>query len=302
MKASIITAVTLLGSVALAQPHHAKKRHVHAGRHEKREIVWVTETDIVTEYLDITSTVWVDGDATSLPSSSDAKFYTVTAPTTEAAKPSTTLSSVFVAPAASSSSSSSVYVAPPAPSTSTSIYVAPTSTSVYVPPPVPTASTSAYVAPVVSTPEPTTTTPAAQVIAAAPTTTYVAPAATTTAAAATSSSESGSGSYSGTCSSASKCDGEITYYDTGMGACGWDNDGTTENVVALPAGLMGAQSNGNPYCGMTITISKGDKTTTAKVVDKCPGCSGNAIDLSRKAFLELADESVGRTEAEWWFN
>jgi hypothetical protein len=82
------------------------------------------------------------------------------------------------------------------------------------------------------------------------------------------------------------------------------NDGDTENVVALPHGLMGTQSNGNPYCGQNITVkcTATGKTTTATVVDKCMGCDGYSIDLSNAAFLELDGLSVGRTGATWWFN
>jgi hypothetical protein len=89
-----------------------------------------------------------------------------------------------------------------------------------------------------------------------------------------------------------------------LGACGTTNDGNTERVVALPHGLMGTQSNGNPYCGKTITIkcTATGKTTTATVVDKCMGCVGYAIDLSNAAFTELDDFAVGRTGATWWFN
>lgn len=67
---------------------------------------------------------------------------------------------------------------------------------------------------------------------------------------------------------------------------------------------MGTQSNGNPYCGKTITIQckATGKKTTATVVDKCMGCTGYSIDLSNAAFLELDDLSVGRTTADWWFN
>jgi len=80
------------------------------------------------------------------------------------------------------------------------------------------------------------------------------------------------------------------------------NDGDTERIVALPHGLMGTQSNGNPYCGKTITISYQGKTTTATVQDKCMGCVGDSIDLSNAAFLDLAELAVGRASAEWWFN
>ena len=65
---------------------------------------------------------------------------------------------------------------------------------------------------------------------------------------------------------------------------------------------MGTQSNGNPYCGLTITIKCNGKTTTATVVDKCMGCEGNSIDVSNAAFLELDSLDVGRTTAEWYFN
>ena len=65
---------------------------------------------------------------------------------------------------------------------------------------------------------------------------------------------------------------------------------------------MGTESNDNPYCGQTVTISYGGKTTTATVVDKCMGCTGMSIDLSVLAFTSLLEESVGRAEADWWFN
>jgi len=66
--------------------------------------------------------------------------------------------------------------------------------------------------------------------------------------------------------------GDMTYYDVSLGACGWVNDGMTEDVAALSHVLMGNQSNGNPYCGKVITISYGVKTATASIVDKCMGC------------------------------
>jgi hypothetical protein len=94
----------------------------------------------------------------------------------------------------------------------------------------------------------------------------------------------------------------MTYYDAGLGACGWTTDGETEDVVALSHVLMGTQSNGNPYCGKTITIKLNGKSIVAKVVDKCMGCEIHAIDLSNHAFKQLEDMGVGRTQAEWYFN
>jgi len=87
-----------------------------------------------------------------------------------------------------------------------------------------------------------------------------------------------------------------------MGACGNVSDGNVEKVIALPHGLMGTQSNGNPYCGKTVTITHNGKSTTATVADKCMGCTGNSIDLSNAAFLELDSFDIGRTTAEWYFN
>lgn len=107
---------------------------------------------------------------------------------------------------------------------------------------------------------------------------------------------------SGECNSGSPCSGDITFYQAGLGACGDTHDGDAEAVVALPHGFMGTQSNGNPFCGRTVTIKKNGKTVDAKVVDKCMGCVGSDLDLSNKAFSGLGiDYDVGRTTAEWWF-
>jgi len=99
----------------------------------------------------------------------------------------------------------------------------------------------------------------------------------------------------------------LTYYATGLGACGETNDGTVENVVALSHLLMGTTSNdgtgdANSYCGRTITVEYGSKTTTAKVVDKCMGCDTYAIDLSTLAFTDVASEALGRVQGKWYFS
>jgi len=73
-------------------------------------------------------------------------------------------------------------------------------------------------------------------------------------------------------------------------------------VIALPVEFMGALSNSNPFCGRNVTIILGSKYVVATVVDKCEGCVKRAIDLSHFAFDALADESIGRTQATWFFN
>jgi hypothetical protein len=279
MKSSILVLSSLLASSAVAQPHPRQNaRHNHNKR--AKEVVWVT--DWVTEYttVDTVTTVWV------------SEGYV--APTTSSSTPH---------PLSSSSSSSAAIPAQffeggnqpasPSPSpTSTSIFVAPTPVSTYAPP-----TTTSKAAEVVH--DPALSPKSKDSGNVAPT-----PAKTSAAAASEASSPSSSGSSGGTCSSGSPCQGDITFYEAGLGACGLTTNGTLERVVALPHDLMGPLSNSNPYCGMTITIKcpSTGKTTTATVVDKCMGCYGQAIDLSNAAFLELNDLAVGRSTATWWFN
>ncbi|KAH7356527.1 allergen Asp F7 [Rhexocercosporidium sp. MPI-PUGE-AT-0058] len=297
MKSTTFALAALMASVAIAQPHRQ-----HMAKHHKRnqEVVWVTDYDYVTETAKVTTTIWVsegfvvptETPATPTPESPAAPSQTYAANqffenASKKAPSTSTSSSVYVAP-----TPESTYVAPPPPS---STYVAPTPspepepTSTYVAP-APVVESSTYVAPaVVETPS-----PAAVYIPE--------PVAATTPAAPAAAETYSSGSSGGVCSSGSPCSGDITYYEAGLGACGVTNDGNVDKVIALPVGIMGAQSNGNPYCGKTVTIKKGSKTTIAIVADKCMGCLGNSIDLSNAAFLELAEFDVGRTTATWWFN
>ncbi|KAI9734999.1 MAG: hypothetical protein M1834_002082 [Cirrosporium novae-zelandiae] len=122
------------------------------------------------------------------------------------------------------------------------------------------------------------------------------------AAAAVTSASTSSDSSSLPCTESSPCTGEITYYTPALGACGWTNS-TSEDVIAMPYGMMGTQSNGNPYCGKWVTIKNGQKTATAQVVDKCMSCTGAHIDLSNNVFDQLADEALGVVDGiEWYFN
>jgi hypothetical protein len=269
MKYSILALALLSLSGAIAQPHK-QQQHQHQRRHEKRDIVWTTTWEIVIETLSITTTIWVDGDATSVPSTSLVA--------------TTSTSLVPITSASTTQSPAEFHQSPtPAPTTSTSVarYIPPTpsTSSVYVPPAVPT---STYVAPTTyqapdDAPDPTTAAPAA-----------------------TSTTPATSG---GTCSSGSPCTGDITYYQAGVGACGITSDGDTQMVIALPFEFMGTESNDNPYCGKTVTIERGGASIVATVVDKCMGCHGFSIDLSNLAFSSLGVPfAVGRTTAMWYFN
>ncbi|KAJ1309514.1 hypothetical protein OPQ81_006288 [Rhizoctonia solani] len=90
--------------------------------------------------------------------------------------------------------------------------------------------------------------------------------------------------------------GTATWFNTGLGACGKvSND--NQLIVALGPG---AYQNGK-MCGKTITIknTKNGKSTTAKVMDLCPSCGGNNLDLSPAAFKKLGSLSTGVLNVSW---
>ncbi len=129
----------------------------------------------------------------------------------------------------------------------------------------------------------------------------LAPAPTTTTSAAAPAQTSSSGSGSGSASYS----GSLTYFALGMGSCGIDDGGkdNSANIVAISAALMGAQSNGNPMCGKTITIKANGKTAQALVHDKCPSCALGDVDASEQLFLQLFGSlDVGRGSIEWSFD
>ncbi|KAJ1971237.1 Non-catalytic module expn protein [Dimargaris xerosporica] len=101
--------------------------------------------------------------------------------------------------------------------------------------------------------------------------------------------------------------GDATWYETGVGACGWTNQGT-ELVAALSYKLYdkftkGGNPNNNSKCGKYLDIYnlQSGKAVRVKVVDKCMGCSENSVDLSKAAFEKLNDLGVGRFPMVWHF-
>ncbi|KAI1125673.1 RlpA-like double-psi beta-barrel-protein domain-containing protein-containing protein [Nemania abortiva] len=90
--------------------------------------------------------------------------------------------------------------------------------------------------------------------------------------------------------------GDMTWFHPGLGACGQtDNDGSP--VVALnPTDY----ANG-AHCGQWITIQGDGHQTAAQVVDLCPGCGTNGIDVSPAIFDDIAPLDVGRVTVNWFF-
>ncbi|KAJ7735857.1 RlpA-like double-psi beta-barrel-protein domain-containing protein-containing protein, partial [Mycena maculata] len=91
-----------------------------------------------------------------------------------------------------------------------------------------------------------------------------------------------------------------TYYSTGLGACGGTNS-DSDFIVALNQDTFGT-AYPSEYCYKQITMTYNGKTTTATIVDSCPGCpSPGGLDLSPGLFSFFADESVGVLYGDWSF-
>jgi hypothetical protein len=229
-----------------------------------------TATEIVWVTVEETTTVWVD--PTSATSAPGAPVVVAAVSTTTAATTSTTPAAVFAQVA---------YTTPPS-----SQPVATTHAVVDTSSPVAAAWTSpAAVA--TSSPSP------------------VAPAASTTSV--NVQPKDVTGSTTANCEGdAAACVGDVTHWDGGLGACGWNVDTSSDLEIALPYEFMGTQSNGNPYCGRSVTLYNPTSGTTvqATVGDKCMGCVDRAIDCTDALFTAITDGTGdGRVSGiEWWLN
>ncbi|KAI9478678.1 MAG: RlpA-like double-psi beta-barrel-protein domain-containing protein-containing protein [Benjaminiella poitrasii] len=96
--------------------------------------------------------------------------------------------------------------------------------------------------------------------------------------------------------------GHATYYSvkkSGKPSCGkkYDND---DLVVALSDKRM-PKGHGKP-CGKKIKVKGPKGSVKVKVVDTCPECSKNDIDLSPKAFEKIAKKKDGRVKVTWSYD
>ncbi|KAL6699204.1 expansin-like protein [Trichoderma pleuroticola] len=89
--------------------------------------------------------------------------------------------------------------------------------------------------------------------------------------------------------------GSVTWYNTGLGACGQTNS-DNELVVAVSHSLYDRE---HP-CGRKIRVSYQGRSAVVTVVDRCAGCAENDLDLSPAAFRAVIGElDIGRTAATW---
>ncbi|SMR51686.1 unnamed protein product [Zymoseptoria tritici ST99CH_3D1] len=107
--------------------------------------------------------------------------------------------------------------------------------------------------------------------------------------------------------------GEITYFATGLGACGETNkDG--DKIVAVSQILFdkagsssskGGNSNSNPLCGKMLRATVFDqdrgqqRSVDLRVVDRCTGCDPTDLDVTEDVFKGLASVDRGRVEVKW---
>jgi len=85
------------------------------------------------------------------------------------------------------------------------------------------------------------------------------------------------------------------YYATGAGNC---------SFPASPENMMVAAMNHTDYansalCGAYVQVTGPNGTIIVRIVDQCPGCPINDIDLSQEAFAEIANLADGRVPISW---
>ncbi|KZP11439.1 hypothetical protein FIBSPDRAFT_186319 [Athelia psychrophila] len=100
--------------------------------------------------------------------------------------------------------------------------------------------------------------------------------------------------------------GDGTYYTPGLGACGKTNS-ESDHIVAVSHAFFDdykghtANPNDNPICGKTITIHYKGKSASAKIEDRCAGCSGwGDVDMTLSLFKEFSPQSAGRISDVTW--
>ncbi|KAK3680401.1 hypothetical protein LTR37_021263 [Vermiconidia calcicola] len=107
--------------------------------------------------------------------------------------------------------------------------------------------------------------------------------------------------------------GDLTYFETGLGACGETND-RSDHIVSIShfvfdaagsSSSTGGNSNANPLCNRMIRASRYDeehgerRSIDLRVADRCTGCEPEDIDVTVGAFSQLASIDLGRTEVRW---
>lgn len=101
-----------------------------------------------------------------------------------------------------------------------------------------------------------------------------------------------------------KYNGDFTYYDdAGYGACGTQIDASRQMLVAISyEWFTSPNPNVDQFCtqNVCVRVDYNGRSVTVPVKDKCPSCTRNHLDLSKVAFAQLADLSVGHVYGATW--
>ncbi|KAI0269926.1 expansin family protein [Gloeopeniophorella convolvens] len=91
--------------------------------------------------------------------------------------------------------------------------------------------------------------------------------------------------------------GRGTWFTPGLGNCGGTNN-SNDHIVAMSKAFYDANNGGN--CYQFLEISWGGKTVKAQMVDSCPGCGENDLDMSPAVFKEFASLDKGVLSGISW--
>lgn len=93
--------------------------------------------------------------------------------------------------------------------------------------------------------------------------------------------------------------GSATHYAlTTIGKCSFDVSATIGDE--LIAAVSSADYVDGTWCGACLVVVGPDDEILVRVVDSCPGCQPNDLDLSREAFAMLAPLAKGRIPITWF--
>ncbi|WP_242346355.1 expansin EXLX1 family cellulose-binding protein [Anaeromyxobacter terrae] len=96
------------------------------------------------------------------------------------------------------------------------------------------------------------------------------------------------------CAAGPEQPGRATFYDaSGVGACGWDP------APALVAAVSPEVFAASAACGTCLEIAGPRGKATAVVVDACPSCAREALDLGAETFALVADPAAGSADVTW---
>ena len=112
------------------------------------------------------------------------------------------------------------------------------------------------------------------------------------------SSERSTRSGGGRALSTAPTSGIATYYDAdGSGNCSFDKSPDDLDIVALAL----PEYDDSAACGACLAVTGPKGNVTVRVVDSCPGCAGNGVnlDLSAQAFAKIAEPKDGRVKVDY---